>query len=520
MANRPEEKLYQAILADYQESKSVAKTAEKMKVSQVKVRKVLITEGIWHSKTSDAVQEYLAQGMKTAEIASALNTTSKAIQQYLPYTRGFYKGETRTASAVKSEEYRKRKKAEEEKNAQQTAGKTKTADENSAEKKIQAKAAEKKTQAKAAEKKIQTKAAGNKSQTEPVKKEIVWPASIPGDFLRLRLELVEKDTVIQSRKSWAVNESRQSLELKRREKAELNRVLHSYGGVRFGANITRDLMIPADFSLAQLHGEIQKLFNWQDREEHSFLIAENSFAHVISDRAGNWAELCGILFDVENVEKIRKKSNFFRLEYSEDEEGKKHVESAKPEERMSYPDVTDRDRLRGIVEKEVVSFAKAPAKAIYSICEEPSRLVESLKVEEILSFGQAQDAQTAEEILYLYDKADEWCVRISGSIGCADLIAEERTTPELFGLADGQSDQPVLLSADGLSVLEEVGGLDGYVRFLRGIHPEEEAVYWKERMDEEKIPQKDRADYIPGNWGYDEPDTLDWAKELGWKNEP
>ncbi len=47
--------LYQRIVAAYRETGSVDRTAEICGTYAIKVRKVLITEGLWHSKKSDAV---------------------------------------------------------------------------------------------------------------------------------------------------------------------------------------------------------------------------------------------------------------------------------------------------------------------------------------------------------------------------------------------------------------------------------------------------------------------------------
>lgn len=44
--------LYDRIIASYKENGSVKKTAEELGTSVIKVRRVLITEGLWSSATS------------------------------------------------------------------------------------------------------------------------------------------------------------------------------------------------------------------------------------------------------------------------------------------------------------------------------------------------------------------------------------------------------------------------------------------------------------------------------------
>lgn len=84
VADSPEPMYYQ-IISTYLDNKSVTDTAAKCKISAVKVRKVLITEGLWFSRTSIEVQHYLNLGKTTTQIATTLCTTEKAVQQYLPY---------------------------------------------------------------------------------------------------------------------------------------------------------------------------------------------------------------------------------------------------------------------------------------------------------------------------------------------------------------------------------------------------------------------------------------------------
>ena len=81
-ANSPEP-MYHQIISTYLDNRSVTDTAAKCKTSPVKVRKVLITERLWSSRTSIEVQHYLNLGKRTAQIAAILCTTEKAVQQFL-----------------------------------------------------------------------------------------------------------------------------------------------------------------------------------------------------------------------------------------------------------------------------------------------------------------------------------------------------------------------------------------------------------------------------------------------------
>ena len=51
-------------------------------MSTVKVRKILITEGLWESDTSIKIGNLLAQGLTTEEIAEKLYMSVKNVQAY------------------------------------------------------------------------------------------------------------------------------------------------------------------------------------------------------------------------------------------------------------------------------------------------------------------------------------------------------------------------------------------------------------------------------------------------------
>ena len=77
--SEPDDGLYQAIIDSYLETGSVLKTSRALAISEVKVRRVLLTEGLWSSRTSLQVQHYHNQHMTAAQIAQILHTTEKAV---------------------------------------------------------------------------------------------------------------------------------------------------------------------------------------------------------------------------------------------------------------------------------------------------------------------------------------------------------------------------------------------------------------------------------------------------------
>lgn len=118
--------LYNDIVHYYIETESINETLRAVRelypdtpISKIKVQRVLITEGLWESKTSavvcDAYNYRLTQGnakISAKVIADDLGMSEKSVQQYLPYTKGEYG--VGTQCAYWCEKYRQRKKAVDE----------------------------------------------------------------------------------------------------------------------------------------------------------------------------------------------------------------------------------------------------------------------------------------------------------------------------------------------------------------------------------------------------------------------
>ncbi|MDO4474925.1 MAG: hypothetical protein Q4B75_09795 [Eubacteriales bacterium] len=79
-------------------------------MSTVKVRKILITEGLWESDTSIKIGELLKRGLTTEEIANTLYMSVKNVQAYMPYERGEYGDDESSPKAIRSGKYRNRMK--------------------------------------------------------------------------------------------------------------------------------------------------------------------------------------------------------------------------------------------------------------------------------------------------------------------------------------------------------------------------------------------------------------------------
>lgn len=104
----------------------------------------------------------------------------------------------------------------------------------------------------------------------------------------------------------------------------------------------------------------------------------------------------------------------------------------------------------------------------------------------------------------LYYAYGNWRVKITASENCPDLM-DRLTQDELdrANLKCRDTYRPVLITRDGLPILDQVDSLDGYCEFLKAIHPNLETLSPAERKKAEMIQH----------------DKLAWAKSQGWQRD-
>ncbi len=290
--------LYQSIIKAYLDTESVVKTAEKNGVSVVKVRKVLITEGLWSSKTSEEINRYVSLGKSTEEIANILCTTEKAVQQYLPYTRGLYMGDNRSVAALNSEDYRKRIEAIKEKVLKKKAETDNGYSDNvlMEDDGMDKKGSQRdKNIADALEQQMSSYGESVFDQYPGIitgrelppekEQEMLKKLKMQGeDIYRLHLELVP-DWFTEEK--WGRYEGSES---------EYTDILKKYGGVKYGSTISRDILVPGGTRLFSLNYIIQRLFGWQNSHLHRFFLSDERMKALCDDKLVRFADLIGIIF--------------------------------------------------------------------------------------------------------------------------------------------------------------------------------------------------------------------------------
>lgn len=102
------EALLAAVVADYRKTGSLELTAVNLNLSPYKTRKILITLWEWSSPFSKQVEKLKEMGKSIIEIADELNVSTNLVSAYLPYEKAVYNVSDRTKVAARSDHYRKR----------------------------------------------------------------------------------------------------------------------------------------------------------------------------------------------------------------------------------------------------------------------------------------------------------------------------------------------------------------------------------------------------------------------------
>lgn len=82
--------------------------ADEFSMTPLKVRKLLITSGVYESEIADMVNELKAEGKTITEIQQLTGLSRASVHGYLPYTKGIYKADELSVDAERIRLFRER----------------------------------------------------------------------------------------------------------------------------------------------------------------------------------------------------------------------------------------------------------------------------------------------------------------------------------------------------------------------------------------------------------------------------
>lgn len=113
--NKQMAELIKAVCEAYEDAEiNLSGLADEFGMTKLKVRKLLITGGVFHSDISDEVNSLYALGRTVPEIMKITGLGRASVHSYLPYTKAVYNTDELSMYAKRCRKYRERKAAREE----------------------------------------------------------------------------------------------------------------------------------------------------------------------------------------------------------------------------------------------------------------------------------------------------------------------------------------------------------------------------------------------------------------------
>jgi predicted transcriptional regulator len=485
----PKAETIEKVVNVYKKTESITETALQTEISTTKVRKILITEGLWSSTRSQQIRELADQGKSSSEIAENLQISVTMVQNYLPYEKGLYDEPVKTDTAIRSEQFRKRNRTHAQKSRsreQQTMDGLRTVQE----------------------------------PPTPGEKKTPFAMQLHLELRNSKLEAMQADEA---------------------------KILAKYGAV--AKSISRDIIVPSSFALHQLHYLINMAFGWTNSHLHNFQLPLPLFQSLTKGKLLEIAPVFGYYLQFPNrtfndefwdddYDESKSPRTWMRSKYlkqykygghseywienqTEIHDLANHLpildvrpfrwkEKIKPR-KVKFPEATLQDLLDAIIFdggmpdalkeslrlSEILSMnpkdiesAKAVALATDNSSVALYKHYRDILVSEAKRKNGLRDAPTfshafnhmvdlqkkaepngimpiATELLYSYDYGDDWEVDISlvREFGKDNQMVDDETAAKV--IADCK---PICIAKDGLNVLDDCGNVPGYINMLRTIH--------------------------------------------------
>lgn len=87
---------------------NIRNTARQLNISPMKLRKILITAGVFENGVSKEIHNLINAGHTIDEICESLQMSKASVYSYLPYKHTIYNLDEKSSTAKKQERYRRR----------------------------------------------------------------------------------------------------------------------------------------------------------------------------------------------------------------------------------------------------------------------------------------------------------------------------------------------------------------------------------------------------------------------------
>ena len=273
-------------------------------------------------------------------------------------------------------------------------------------------------------------------------------------------------------------------------------ILKRLGGVT-GQTVSRELVIPDDMPLWALHYAITASFGLLNNHAHCFELTEKDYEKITGGSSLKWAGLAGVLFrnpymsdasrrwadsSSDSLQSWRRKKYTGAYKYHGKEEDaascRKAVSSFTEDDSQLvavYRTSGTRETLSyvcrlenykpysgGKERTETLRFSTLSVQQLGALFEDRCfELIERMSVKDFTS-------QWANRVVYKYRSSDNWPFLL-------EFTGDE--PPKEARVKCLETHRPVMITSDGLNLVEDIGGVHGYCQFLLSLYGSEKDKY-------------------------------------------
>ena len=309
------------------------------------------------------------------------------------------------------------------------------------------------------------------------------------------------------------------------------------GGV-LGDTISRIFLIPDDIQLWALHYAMTTAFGFMNEHLHAFRLTGEDFRRLTNDNAGRWAELCGKLFRSPFMDQNdefwsddytsgsfrnwRRKKYTGPYEYNGNCETYSYCQTSLRENINPDEDYFVRYGISDYDSSEYISRVSAREEDASNVkCSKVEKhkfrdltidmleniywernvndVLESVSVKELIE-------NYTDKLIYNYDFGEGWQIMVEFSKDVCPKKEEKKCL---------ETHRPVMLYADGLNLVEDVGYVHGFAAFLMSLYGSPRDIAYYEGKEDYMSYSDEFED--TGCLQYESrASSLEWAFGLDW----
>lgn len=288
--------------------------------------------------------------------------------------------------------------------------------------------------------------------------------------------------------------------------SEAAEILKKYGKSSDGRYFSRDILVPGDITLAALHFVIQNAFGFKNSHMKRFYLDDDLFLKVTNGGIKGYKKLLGVLFRLLYLEDPDQFWNDRYFNFSNDDSyfGRWMKNKCKGPYcyagQGEYPEVLN-EKYKNLATyyKKITGdtfleakfnenscipdmleydfndlLSRLPLRKVLGTKKEIKNVADKINVflDKYTEKFPTLTSPVADKINYCYDYGDEWNFVITKRDDIEISDSDYRKVLETY--------TPIALKADGINLIDDVGGIYGFIEFLYSyfIEKDEEIIEW------------------------------------------